>query len=235
MTLPVVILTGGLATRLQPITKKIPKALVDVAGKPFIARQLDYLRQQGINRVVLCIGYLGEQVKDVVGNGSSYGIEVSYSWDGPNLLGTGGAIKKALPLIGEQFFVYNGDTYLPIDFQEVERSFFISNKPALMAVSKNNNQWDKSNVLFLDGRIIEYNKQIAKSDMIHIDYGLGILSASVLDNKPDNEPFDLADVYYNLSVTEQLAGFEAHERLYEIGSHKGLEETINMFKKGCEI
>ncbi|SVC73763.1 uncharacterized protein METZ01_LOCUS326617, partial [marine metagenome] len=94
-----VILTGGLATRLQPITKKIPKALVDVAGKPFIVRQLDYLRQQGINRVVLCIGYLGEQVKDVVGNGSSYGIEVSYSWDGPNLLGTGGAIKKALPLI----------------------------------------------------------------------------------------------------------------------------------------
>jgi N-acetyl-alpha-D-muramate 1-phosphate uridylyltransferase len=235
MTLPVVILTGGLATRLQPITKNIPKALVDVAGKPFIVRQLDYLRQQGINRVVLCIGYLGEQVKDVVGNGSSYGIEVSYSWDGPNLLGTGGAIKKALPLIGEQFFVYYGDSYLPIDFQEVERSFFISNKPAMMTVFKNNNQWDKSNVLFLDGRIIEYNKQIAKSDMIHIDYGLGILSASVLDNRSDNEPFDLADVYHNLSVTEQLAGFEAHERLYEIGSHKGLEETINMFKKGCEI
>jgi NDP-sugar pyrophosphorylase family protein len=151
------------------------------------------------------------------------------------LLGTGGAIKKALPLIGEQFFVYNGDTYLPIDFQEVERSFFISNKPALMTVSKNNNQWDKSNVLFLDGRIIEYNKQISKSDMIHIDYGLGILSASVLDNKPDNEPFDLADVYHNLSVTEQLASFEAHGRLYEIGSQKGLEETINMFKKECEI
>ena len=235
MTLPVVILMGGLATRLQPITKKIPKALVDIAGKPFIARQLDYLRQQGIERVVLCIGYLGEQVKDVVGNGSSYGIKVSYSWDGPNLLGTGGAIKKALPLIGEQFFVYNGDTYLPIDFHEVERSFFISNKPALMTVSKNNNQWDKSNVLFLDGRIIEYNKQIAKSDMMHIDYGLGILTASVLDNTPDNEPFDLADVYHNLSVAEQLASFEVHGRLYEIGSHKGLKETINMFKKGFEI
>jgi len=231
MSLSVAILAGGLATRLHPITKTIPKALVDVAGKPFIARQLDYLRQQGITRVVLCIGYLGEQVEGVVGDGSSYGMEVLYSWDGPHLLGTGGALKQALPLMGEHFFVYYGDSYLPIDFREVERSFFASGKPALMTVLKNNNQWDKSNVLFQNGCIIEYNKRDPKLEMTHIDYGLGILSASVFENAPANELFDLADVYHDLSMRELLAGCEVFERFYEIGSHKGLEETINMFKK----
>ena len=97
--LPVAILAGGLATRLRPITETIPKALVDVAGVPFICRQLDYLHAQGVHRVILCIGYLGEMIQKVVGDGSKFGLEVSYSPDGPVLLGTGGALKQALPLL----------------------------------------------------------------------------------------------------------------------------------------
>ena len=229
--LPVAILAGGLATRLHPITETIPKSLVDVAGKPFIVRQLDYLQQQGITHVVLCISYLGEQVEAIVGDGAAFGLKVDYSWDGPSLLGTGGALRQALPLLGEQFFVFYGDSYLPIDFQAVERDYLISSKPALMTVLRNDDLWDKSNVLFQDGRITEYNKRSPRPEMAHIDYGLGVLSAAALKDAPVNEPFDLADLYHKLSVQGALAGHEVFERFYEIGSHKGLQETINYFKK----
>jgi len=227
--LAVAILAGGLATRLHPITETIPKSLVDVAGKPFIVRQLDYIRRQGIKSVVLCISYLGEKLEAVVGDGSAFGLKVEYSWDGPHLMGTGGALKQALPLLGERFFVFYGDSFLPIDFRQVEQSFFDSEKPALMTVMRNGNLWDKSNVTFKDGSIKEYNKRTPKIEMEYIDYGLGVLSAVVFKDVPTDKSFDLADIYHDLSVQGALAGFEAFERFYEIGSHKGLEETINYF------
>ncbi|MHB8138577.1 MAG: nucleotidyltransferase family protein [Smithellaceae bacterium] len=232
MSMTVAIVAGGLATRLYPITQTIPKSLVDVAGKPFIIRQLDYLKQQGITRVVLCLGYLGDQVEAVVGDGSVFGLDVFYSWDGPILLGTGGALRQALPLLGEQFFVFYGDSYLPIDFQAVAQGFLASCKPALMTVLKNHDQWDKSNVLFGGGCITEYNKRAPRPEMAHIDYGLGILSSSVLKNIPANVPFDLADIYHKLSLQGLLAGYEVFERFYEIGSQKGLSDTIEYFKNG---
>ena len=231
MILPVAILTGGLATRLRPITEKIPKALVDVAGKPFVVRQLEYLKQQGIIRVVLCVGHLGEQLEAVVGDGSAFGLDVRYSWDGQRLLGTGGALRQALPLLGEKFFVFYGDSYLPIDFPAVEREFLASGKPALMTVLKNGNRWDKSNVLFRDGRLVEYNKRAPRPEMAHIDYGLGVLSASVFDGSPANEIFDLADTYHDLSLRGLLAGHEVFERFYEIGSRDGLSEAVEYFRK----
>lgn len=233
--LPVAILAGGMATRLRPITETIPKSLVDVAGKPFILHQLDYLRRQGLTRVVLCLGYLGEQVEDVVGDGAAYGLEVLYSWDGPRLLGTGGAIKQALPQLGQQFFVIYGDSYLPVDFQTVERDFLCSGKPALMTVLRNADRWDKSNVEFDNGKIVEYNKGAPRHEMDHIDYGLGVLSSAVLANMPPNEPFDLADLYHDLSLRGELAGHEVFERFYEIGSHKGLNETIQFFRQGNKV
>jgi len=231
MSLPVAIVAGGLATRLRPISQKIPKSLVDVAGKPFIVRQLDYLQRQKISRVVLCLGYLGDQVEAVVGDGSAFGLDVRYSWDGPRLVGTGGAVRKALPLLGEQFFVFYGDSYLPIVLQKVEKGFLASGMPALMTVLKNNDQWDKSNVLFRDGRIIEYNKRTPRLEMSHIDYGLGVLSASVLENSPVDEPFDLADIYHELSVQGLLAGYEVFERFYENGSLNGLKDIIEYFRR----
>lgn len=230
MKLPVAILAGGLATRLHPITENIPKALVDVAGQPFILRQLDYLRQQGVGRVVLCVGFLGEQVEAVVGDGSVTGLSVSYSQDWPNLMGTGGALRQALPLLDSQFLVLYGDSYLPIDFASVEREFLASGKPALMTVQRNADRWDKSNVLFEDNVIVEYNKRAPMPEMRHIDYGLGAISADVLSNEGTTGPFDLADIYHRLSLSGQLAGYEVHERFYEIGSHKGLAEAADYFK-----
>lgn len=233
MKLPVAILAGGLATQLHPITETIPKALVDVAGKPFILRQLDYLRRQGVGRAVLCTGFLGEQIEAVVGDGSALGLAVSYSQDWPNLMGTAGALKQALPLLNSSFLVLYGDSYLPIDFASVERVFLASGKPALMTVQRNADRWDKSNVLFRDGVIVEYNKQVPTPDMKHIDYGLGALSAPVLAEETPG-PLDLADIYHRLSLSGQLAGYEVHERFYEIGSHEGLAEAVDYFKGGDE-
>lgn len=230
MKLPVAILAGGLATRLKPITETIPKALVDVAGEPFILRQLAYLREQGVSRVVLCVGFLGEQIRDVVGDGSASGLSVSYSQDWPKLLGTGGALKHALPLLDSQFWVLYGDSYLPIDFNAVETSFLNGGKPALMTVQRNADRWDKSNVLFSGDAIVEYNKRAPTSEMKHIDYGLGAISADILAAELSDEAFDLADIYHRLSLAGQLAGFEVQERFYEIGSHKGLAEAADYFR-----
>jgi NDP-sugar pyrophosphorylase family protein len=223
--LPVAILAGGLATRLRPITETIPKALIEVANKPFIEHQLDYLQKQGITSVVICIGYLGEMIQEMVGNGSRWNLHVSYSPDGSALLGTGGALKKAIPLLGEQFFVLYGDSYLPINFSDVQSAFIKSNRPGLMTVLRNKNQWDKSNVQFEHGQLIEYNKKIITSKMYYIDYGLGILQAKTLKRYPEDQAFDLANVYNELSLNNQLAGFEVFERFYEIGSHQGIADT----------
>jgi N-acetyl-alpha-D-muramate 1-phosphate uridylyltransferase len=228
--LPVAILAGGLATRLHPITVTIPKALVEVAGQPFIRRQLDYLRAQGVSRVVLCVGFLGEQIEAVIGDGSLCGLSVAYSQDWPMLMGTGGALKQALPLLDSEFMVLYGDSYLPVDFSAVEQAFLASGKRALMTVQRNEDRWDKSNVLFRDGAIVEYNKPAPKPDMQHIDYGLGAISAQVLKDETTTGPFDLADVYHRLSLSGQLAGYEVHERFYEIGSHKGLAEAADYFR-----
>jgi N-acetyl-alpha-D-muramate 1-phosphate uridylyltransferase len=228
--LPVAILAGGLATRLHPVTQTIPKALVDVAGQPFIVRQLAYLKDQGVTRVVLCVGYLGEQIEAVVGDGSASGLSVSYSQDWPKLMGTGGALRRALPLLDSRFLVLYGDSYLPIDFARVEQAFLASGKPALMTVQRNANQWDKSNVLFLNNVLVEYNKRAPRPEMSHIDYGLGALSSQILLKQSAEEPFDLADIYHELSLAGELAGYEVHERFYEIGSHGGLAEAAEYFK-----
>lgn len=228
--LSVAILAGGLATRLRPITETIPKALIEITGEPFINHQLRYLKKQGISSVVLCIGYLGEMIKSVVGDGSQFGLQVHYSFDGPKLLGTGGAIKAALPLLGSDFYIFYGDSYLPIEFEPVEKAYFSSNKLGLMTVLRNNNKWDKSNVIYENGLLVEYSKELVKPNMSYIDYGLGILGADVFSAYPEGESFDLSKVYNELSLKNQLFGFEVQNRFYEIGSHQGIIETEEYLK-----
>lgn len=227
---PIAILAGGLATRLRPVTETIPKALVEVAGKPFIFHQLKYIRDQGITDAVICIGYHGSMIRDAVGSGKDFDLKVSYSDDGPRLLGTGGALKKAIYLLGEKFFILYGDSYLPINFFSVQEYYEKCNKKALITILKNQNLWDKSNVIYRDGSLIEYNKRISRVGMNYIDYGLGIITASVLEDYPLDQSFELSDAYHKLSLQGNLAGFEIHERFYEIGSHAGLKETEEYFR-----
>ena len=220
--LPVAILAGGLATRMRPLTETIPKALLNVANEPFIFHQLRLLRRNEIQDVVLCVGYLGEQIKAVVGDGSSFGMNVTYSSDWPELRGTGGALKKALPLLGEHFMVLYGDSYLDIPYTEVTETFIRSGQPALMTVYRNANQHDTSNVIYRNGRIEVYDKRHYIPEMDYIDYGLGCLSASLFLAQPNS--FDLADIYSALATQGKLVGYEVHSRFYEIGSPVGLCE-----------
>jgi dTDP-glucose pyrophosphorylase len=229
--LPVALLAGGLATRLRPITEKIPKVLVSVAGKPFLEHQLALLRQQGLTRVVLCLGHLGEMVADQFGDGRAHGMQIEYSFDGPKLLGTGGALRQALPKLGDNFFVLYGDSYLTEPFVPVAEFFLRSGRPGLMTVFRNEGKYDTSNVVFRDGEIILYDKKQRLPEMRHIDYGLSIFNARVFDEWPADEAFDLAQVMTRLVERRQMAGWEVKERFHEIGSHAGLEELNRLLSR----
>lgn len=231
LEIPVAILAGGLATRLRPVTEKIPKSLIPVAGKPFLAHQLDLLRSRGIRRAVLCVGHLGEMIQRQFGDGSAFGLRLDYAFDGPKLLGTGGALKRALPLLGMEFFVLYGDSYLPIEYRPVTEFFRRSGKLGCMTVYRNEGRYDTSNVVFRDGNVVVYDKKKRLPEMHHIDYGLSLFQATAFNAYPDSEPFDLADVMGGLVRDKQLAGYEVRERFYEIGSPAGLAELETILKQ----
>lgn len=222
---PLALLAGGLATRMRPATEKIPKALLEVAGEPFVFHQLRYLHRQGIERVVICAGFLGEMIEAAVAGGGRFGLDVAYSFDWPDLLGTGGALVKALPLLGPEFLVLYGDSYLPTAFAPVVAAFRAAGKPALMTVYPNGGRWDSSNVEFEAGVLRRYSKTQRTKAMRHIDYGLGVLRAEAFGGWTDRGKFDLADLYGALVDRGDLIGYEVPDRFYEIGSPEGWRET----------
>lgn len=222
--LSVAILAGGLATRLLPLTKSSPKALMDVCGVPFVDWQLRLLAENGVDKVVFCVGHLSDMIQDFVGDGSSHGISVTYSVDGKIPLGTAGAIKKAAPLLGDDFMVLYGDSYLPVDYEAVLARFYESGKPALMTVYRNNHSFDTSNVAFHDSEILNYSKKSQSPKFTHIDYGLSVFNKIVFSSLISGQPADLSDICSKLSTERNLAGFEVFERFYEIGSHQGLQD-----------
>lgn len=227
----IAIVAGGLGQRLYPVTRTIPKAMVDINGEPFVAHQLRLLRSGGITRVVMCIGHLGEQIRSFVGNGSQFGLEVAYSFDGATLRGTGGAIREARPLLSSDFFVLYGDSYLPCDYRALATAFREARKPGLMTVYCNDGRWDSSNVELRDGRIIDYDKEHRSSQMRHIDYGLGVFKQEAFDSvgaEGSEGSYDLADVYRNLLLRDDLAAYEVDERFYEVGSQSGIKELCEL-------
>jgi MurNAc alpha-1-phosphate uridylyltransferase len=219
--LPVCILAGGLGTRLGEVVKDTPKPLLEVAGRPFLLWQLDLLRAHGASRVVLCVGYLGARIEERIGDGAELGLDIRYAYDPPELAGTAGAIRAALPLLGDAFGVLYGDTYLQLDYSAVQRAFEDSGRPALMTVLHNRSAWDVSNAAF-DGTRVRYSKRAPTPDMEWIDYGYGVLRADALDAAPDP---DLAGVYETLSARGELAGYAATERFWEIGTPEALADT----------
>lgn len=220
-----VILAGGLATRLYPTTKTLPKSLIEIAGKPFIHHQLALIRDKGVTHVVLCVGYLGEMIEEYVGDGSPWGLELQYSYDGDELLGTGGAIKKALSLLPDSFFILYGDSYLDIDYSVVIERFYDDNLPVLMTIYRNQNAFDTSNVLMKDGKILKYDKKSRDPAMEYIDYGFIVIRKEVFFQYLANEPFDLSLVLSRMADSGQVAAFEVEQRFYEIGSAQGIRET----------
>ena len=227
---PVAILAGGLATRLRPATNNIPKALLSVAGEPFLVHQLRLLRSEGFRKIVLCVGYLGDLIEATIGDGKRLGLQIEYSFDGPTLLGTGGALKRAISRLGEHFLVIYGDSYMPVDYFAIIETFVRSGEPALMTVFKNEGRWDASNVWLEAGKIRRYDKRLRMAEMRHIDYGIAVLNADVFTSFPDNQPFDLADVYSRLVSQNQMFAYEAKQRFYEIGSREGLVELDSLLR-----
>jgi NDP-sugar pyrophosphorylase family protein len=228
---PVAILAGGLATRLRPLTEKIPKLLIEVAGEPFFSHQIRLLKKSGLTRLMLCVGYLGEKIAELYGDGSKFGVRIEYSFDGEKLLGTGGALIRALPKLGDAFYVLYGDSYLPIDYRTVGDFFLKSGRLGLMTVYENHGHYDTSNVWFEAGEIKVYDKKNKVPQMHHIDYGLGVFRATAFDGLPRDVVVDLAEVQKSLVAKKQLAGYEIKDRFYEIGSPAGLNELDELLQK----
>lgn len=216
----VCILAGGRGTRLGARVADRPKPLLEVAGEPFLFHQLRLVAEHGARHAVLCVGYLGELIEACVG-AQRYGITIDYSYDSPELGGTLGAIRRALPFLGERFLVLYGDTYLRLDYGQAVRFWERSGMTGLMCVLRNEGRWDTSNVLYGDGRVLAYNKRSPTADMCWIDYGLGGLCADAVTRGES----DLAALYQELAARGDLCGYEVTERFYEIGTPDALVET----------
>jgi NDP-sugar pyrophosphorylase family protein len=229
---PIAILAGGLATRLRPLTTSIPKSMVEVAGAPFIHHQLRLLVREGFKDIVICTGHLGDQIESFVGDGSRFGCSVQYSKDGAVPLGTGGALLRAAPLLGPSFMVTYGDSYLDTSYAKPWAAFRRSDLPALMTVHRNEGKWDASNVEFSEGVIKRYDKIVKTPAMNYIDYGMGVLTREAVLTLTLEESFDLAHLYCLLAKRGLLAGYEVHQRFYEIGSPAGLAETDRYLRAG---
>lgn len=230
----VAILAGGFATRLYPITKNIPKALIKVNGKPFIFHQLKLLKSKGIKKVVICAGFLGKNIKSYLNDNNNFGLDIKYSFDGNKLLGTGGAIKKALNLLGNSFYVLYGDSYTDVNFKNIYSVFCKNKKKGLMVIIENNNQWDKSNIQYKNGIIKKYDKKGSASTMKHIDYGLSLLKKDSFDYIKTKQKFDLADLYRKLVKNNEMYGYEVSNRFYEIGSFEGINQASNYIRRSTK-
>jgi NDP-sugar pyrophosphorylase family protein len=213
---------------MRPLTESLPKALLEVAGEPFIAHQLRLFAREGIRDVKLLVGYCWEQIERLVGDGSQFGVHVEYIADGPTLLGTGGAVRHALGSLGPEFLVIYCDSWLDASYAPVVEAFRRSSRPGLMCVFHNENRWDASNVQFENGLIRHYSKRFRLPEMHHIDWGLGMLRATVVGAQPLGKPWDLAELYEELSISSRLEGYEMTRRFYEIGSFEGLAETSRL-------
>ncbi len=220
-----VVLAGGLATRMRPLTTDTPKAMLEVAGRPFIAWQLERLAGCGYSRVLLCLGYLGEQVRDFVRDGSHFDLQVEYAFDGPRLLGTGGALRRSLERLDPVFLVTYGDSYLPFDYAGPLRD--LDEHPdalGTMSVFENRGRWDSSNTQIDGDRVLRYQKGSDDSALDHIDYGATALRRDAVMRLPADTAVGLDALQTELAQDGRLRAYPAHERFYEIGSEEGLRE-----------
>jgi NDP-sugar pyrophosphorylase family protein len=219
-----VILAGGLGTRLRPLTRTVPKALIPVRGRPFVDYQLDLLKKSGIGDFVFCLGHLGEKVRRHLGDGSAYGCNIQYSFDGPRLLGPAGALKRAEPLLQNRFFVTYGDAYLRAPYGDMMETLGSSEKLAVMSVYRNQNKFGRSDVEVKGDSVVRYDKKNRVEGMDWINYGVTALRREALDLIPEGEFCDEEAFYGSLIKRKELLAFEVKERFYEIGTPTSLSE-----------
>ncbi|KYK33786.1 MAG: hypothetical protein AYK22_06115 [Thermoplasmatales archaeon SG8-52-3] len=219
-----VILCGGLATRLGKIAKKTPKSMIKIKNKPFLEYQIENIKRYSIKDIILCVGHLSEQIEKYFGNGDKFGVNIKYSYDTNKPLGPIGALKNAESLVDDIFFIMYGDSYLNVDFKKIANYFSNHNKLGLMVVYKNYNKFDKSNLIVNDKMIIAYGEKERTNDMIYIDYGTSLLNKKVLNLIPKNTFYKTGQLFSNLISKNELLAYEVKERFYHIGNLDALNE-----------
>lgn len=223
-----VVLAGGLGTRMGRLTAKVPKAMIPVAGVPFVRHQLGLLANGGVSDVLICTGHLGEMIERETTEHPTAGLTVRCLADGPQLLGTAGALRRASAssMLDDVFLVLYGDSYLEIDYQGVWNSFDPSRFKALMTVLQNDEGLDRSNAKFDNGVVTMYRKGVedpASLGLRFVDYGLSVVRRTALDERVElGESSDLGTVFQQLAEVGALQGYRAPSRFYEIGSERGL-------------
>ena len=224
-----VILAGGVAMRLRPLTETVPKSMLLVSGKPFLEHQISLLRSHGITEIVLCVGHLAQMIVDYFEDGSKFGVQLAYSHEGEPLLGTGGALRKAAPLLKEDFTVTYGDSYLMVDYADLFRIFRESKLPATMVVYRNEDRWDRSNVVVDGGKVAFYSKSERPPNTVYIDAGVSVFRKDALRLLPSEDPVGLDRLLHDLTNRQLLGAYESQQRFYEIGSFSGLQELQQAF------
>ncbi len=225
-----VIMAGGLGTRLGRLTARRPKSLVNIHGRPFLEYQIRLLREGGVHKVLLCVGHLGEQIKERFGTGRRLGVQIQYSEEGEDLLGTGGALKRAEPLLDERFFILWGDSYLLLDYRKIWSAFLRAHGLGMMVVYKNANERIPSNVAVRDGRVALYDKWKTQPSMLYIDNGLSAWNKEILGMIPAGKPLEIGRLFRRLSRRGEVAAYETEQRFYEIGSVSGLLELRRLLR-----
>jgi len=220
----IVILCGGLATRLSHLTKYTPKSMVEIEGKPFLEYQIENLKKQSIKDIVLCVGHFSEKIEEYFGNGEKFDVNIRYSCDKEKLLGAIGALKNAEHLLKDTFFIMYGDSYINVDFHKIRDHFMQHDKPALMVVYKNQDKYDRSNLIVQDNMVIGYGEKERTRDMIYVDYGTSVLRKKILENVPKDTPYSTEQFFSELVKKRELMAFEVQERFYHIGDLEALEE-----------
>lgn len=224
-----VVLAGGLGRRMLPLTERLPKCLLLVAGRPFVDWQMEWLAAQGVEQVIMSVGYRGDLVRRHLGDGSRFGLQVCYVDDGDVPLGTGGALRLIVDRgIAEPiFFVLYGDSYLTTGLGEIETAYTVRSAPVLMTVYRDRDGLEKPNAVFDGTLVTRYEKglQDPPEEMRYVDYGLSLWERQVVESMvPEGAVADLANLFRMLSEADQLAGLEMQERFYEIGSPRGLKD-----------
>ncbi len=235
-----VVLAGGRGTRMRPFTDTRPKCLVPVAGRPFIDWQLAWLASEEVRRVLLSVGYRAELVRQHVGDGSRFGLEVDYVEDGEPLLGTAGALRRSFDeeKLGPTFFLLYGDSYLPVRLREVSAAYHQRRAPVLMTLYEDPGRLERPNAVYQEGMVTRYEKGLpaAPPDMRHVDFGLSVWDRRVIPEWiPSGATKDLAVVFDGLSREGRLAGLEVRQRFYEVGSIDGLRDLEALIERGGAI
>lgn len=230
-----VILAGGLGTRLRPLTLSMPKPMVQILGRPFLDYELCYLRKNGFDEFVICIGYKGDAIRNYFADGREFSVSIQYSEDGPTQLGPAGALKSASPLLADEFMVTYGDSFLRIDYQGFENAFHLSERLGMMSVLENYNQFGKSDLVVKHGLVTEFNKEKQSDEMKWINYGATLLRKKALDAIPNYQSYGEEQFYNQLIARKELAAFEVRDRFYEIGTPAGLGQFEKFLSENPEI